>query len=58
MTENTNRAASAALYRAVWRWHFIAGLVVLPFVLIQVAGLVLLFFFPGIVTIVPDLMPN
>ncbi|GGB12094.1 TRAP transporter large permease [Allosediminivita pacifica] len=31
---------------------------VLPFVLIQVAGLALLFFFPGIVTIVPDLMPN
>lgn len=34
MTETTSRAASAALYRAVWRWHFIAGLVILPFVLI------------------------
>ncbi|MCA0994874.1 PepSY-associated TM helix domain-containing protein [Alloyangia pacifica] len=34
MTEQTHRAASAALYRAVWRWHFIAGLVILPFVLI------------------------
>ncbi|MCA0941859.1 PepSY domain-containing protein [Salipiger pacificus] len=34
MSETTQRAASAALYRAVWRWHFIAGLVILPFVLI------------------------
>ncbi|TDK50789.1 TRAP transporter large permease [Antarcticimicrobium luteum] len=31
---------------------------VLPFVLIQVGGLALLWFFPGIVTIVPALMPN
>ncbi len=31
---------------------------VLPFVLIQVGGLALLFLFPGIVTIVPDLIPN
>lgn len=31
---------------------------VLPFVLIQVAGLALLWFFPGIVTIVPELMPK
>ncbi|MDK3016316.1 TRAP transporter large permease [Pseudodonghicola flavimaris] len=31
---------------------------ILPFVLIQVAGLALLWFFPGIVTIVPDLMPK
>ncbi|EPX80420.1 TRAP transporter large permease [Salipiger mucosus] len=31
---------------------------VLPFVLIQVAGLALLWFAPGIVTIVPDLIPN
>ncbi|NIZ09269.1 PepSY domain-containing protein [Pseudooceanicola sp. HF7] len=34
MTEQTHRGASAALYRAIWRWHFIAGLVVLPFMLI------------------------
>ncbi|GGG85377.1 hypothetical protein GCM10011415_39520 [Salipiger pallidus] len=34
MTDLTQRAASAALYRAVWRWHFIAGLLVLPFMLI------------------------
>jgi TRAP-type mannitol/chloroaromatic compound transport system permease large subunit len=31
---------------------------VIPFVLIQVLGLAILWFFPGIVTIVPDLMPN
>ncbi|MFW2541873.1 TRAP transporter large permease [Primorskyibacter sp. 2E107] len=31
---------------------------VIPFVLIQVMGLAILWFFPGIVTIVPDLMPN
>ncbi len=31
---------------------------VAPFVLIQVLGLAILWFFPGIVTIVPDLMPN
>ncbi len=31
---------------------------VIPFVLIQVVGLAILAFFPGIVTIVPDLMPN
>ncbi|MDA7424196.1 TRAP transporter large permease [Thalassococcus lentus] len=30
---------------------------VIPFVLIQVVGLLILWFFPGIVTIVPDLMP-
>ena len=31
---------------------------VLPFVAIQVLGLAILWFFPGIVTIVPDLIPN
>ncbi|GGH19920.1 Tripartite ATP-independent transporter, DctM component [Cribrihabitans marinus] len=31
---------------------------VLPFVLIQVAGLAILWWFPAIVTIVPDLIPN
>ncbi|SET10792.1 PepSY-associated TM helix domain-containing protein [Paracoccus homiensis] len=34
MQEQTNRAAASALYRAIWRWHFIAGLLVLPFMLI------------------------
>lgn len=31
---------------------------VIPFVLIQVAGLGMLWMFPGIVTIIPDLIPN
>ncbi|MFV0384710.1 PepSY-associated TM helix domain-containing protein [Paracoccus sp. (in: a-proteobacteria)] len=44
MTEQTRHAGSAALYRAVWRWHFIAGLVVLPFMLIlAVTGAIYLF---------------
>ncbi|MBW4708711.1 TRAP transporter large permease subunit [Roseobacter sp. YSTF-M11] len=36
--------------------HIYRGII--PFVLIQVAGLALLWTFPGIVTIVPDLIPN
>ncbi|WP_299041398.1 TRAP transporter large permease subunit [uncultured Tateyamaria sp.] len=36
--------------------HIYRGIV--PFVLIQVAGLALLWTFPGIVTLVPDLIPN
>ncbi|MDF2231253.1 PepSY domain-containing protein [Albimonas sp. CAU 1670] len=44
MNTPTPRAASAALYRAVWRWHFIAGLLVLPFVLVlALTGAVYLF---------------
>ncbi|GAA6148493.1 PepSY domain-containing protein [Pseudooceanicola nitratireducens] len=44
MTDTTTRAASSALYRAVWRWHFIAGLLVLPFVIIlAVTGGIYLF---------------
>lgn len=44
MTEQPTRAFDAALYRAIWRWHFIAGLVVLPFVLIlAVTGGIYLF---------------
>jgi uncharacterized iron-regulated membrane protein len=40
MTTTPTRAApSSALYRAVWRWHFIAGLIVLPFmILLAVTG--------------------
>ena len=35
---------SQALYRAVWRWHFFAGLLILPFVvLIAVTGAIYLF---------------
>jgi TRAP-type mannitol/chloroaromatic compound transport system permease large subunit len=36
--------------------HIYRGVV--PFVLIQVAGLAMLWMFPGVVTIVPDLLPN
>lgn len=37
-------AISSALYRAVWRWHFFAGLFILPFVvLIAVTGAIYLF---------------
>ena len=44
MTDTTTRADTSALYRAVWRWHFIAGLVILPFVLIiAVTGAIYLF---------------
>ncbi|HBM59677.1 MAG TPA: hypothetical protein DD444_10840, partial [Citreicella sp.] len=44
MTDTSPRAASAALYRAIWRWHFIAGLLILPFVLIlAVTGAIYLF---------------
>ncbi len=44
MTDTSSRAGSAALYRAVWRWHFIAGLLILPFVLIlAVTGGIYLF---------------
>jgi len=36
--------ASTRLYRAVWRWHFYAGLIVAPFlVILAVSGLVMLF---------------
>jgi uncharacterized iron-regulated membrane protein len=38
-------AASTRLYRAVWRWHFYAGLVVVPFLMmLAVTGLVILWF--------------
>ena len=36
--------------------HIYRGII--PFVVIQVGALGLLWLFPGIVTIVPDLMPN
>jgi uncharacterized iron-regulated membrane protein len=37
-------AGSAALYRAVWRWHFYAGLIVLPFmILLAVTGAIYIF---------------
>ena len=44
MSDISQRAGSSALYRAVWRWHFIAGLLTLPFVLIlAVTGGIYLF---------------
>lgn len=45
MSNTSSRAATAsALYRAVWRWHFYAGLIVLPFmILIAVTGALYLF---------------
>ncbi|MDB6181459.1 PepSY-associated TM helix domain-containing protein [Paracoccus fistulariae] len=44
--ENTNRRGgdAPALYRAIWRWHFYAGLIVLPFmILLAVTGGIYLF---------------
>ena len=39
-----NAVASSRLYRAVWRWHFYAGLIVAPFLtILAVTGLVMLF---------------
>lgn len=40
MTDITAQSGgSAALYRAVWRWHFYAGLIILPFmILLAVTG--------------------
>lgn len=45
MTATANgRGAASALYRAVWRWHFYAGLLVLPLlVLLAVTGALYLF---------------
>ncbi|WP_414898022.1 TRAP transporter large permease [Rhodovulum sp. YEN HP10] len=42
--------------KEVTTWHIYRG--VAPFVVIQVIGLALLWFMPGIVTIVPNLLPN
>jgi len=43
-TTTSREAPVSALYRAVWRWHFYAGLIVLPFmILIAVTGALYLF---------------
>ena len=47
---------SRAIDREVTTRHIYRGIV--PFVLIQVLGLALLWFFPWVVTIVPDLIPS
>jgi uncharacterized iron-regulated membrane protein len=37
--------ASSRLYRAVWRWHFYAGFVVVPFLMmLSITGLIMLWF--------------
>ncbi|WP_127754292.1 PepSY domain-containing protein [Devosia sp. 1566] len=39
-----NSRASSRLYRAVWRWHFYAGLVVVPFfILLACTGMIMLY---------------
>lgn len=39
MVETPKAAAIASLYRVIWRWHFLAGLLVLPFlVMMAVTG--------------------
>src|SRR5580704_2212497 len=35
MIVNETSSSSGSLYRAVWRWHFIAGLLVLPFLVMM-----------------------
>ncbi len=38
------RAASSAFYRAAWRWHFYAGLYVIPFlVMLAITGLIMVY---------------
>jgi len=43
-TTTSSEAQTSALYRAVWRWHFYAGLIVLPFmILLAVTGALYLY---------------
>lgn len=43
-SQETLTLADSRLYRAVWRWHFYAGLLVLPFLLVlAVTGLIMLY---------------
>lgn len=42
--DRTDNRAASRLYRAVWRWHFYAGLVVVPFlVLLATTGMIMLY---------------
>jgi uncharacterized iron-regulated membrane protein len=34
MTHSSDPSEKAAFYRMIWRWHFYAGLLVMPMVLI------------------------
>jgi uncharacterized iron-regulated membrane protein len=44
MNEKTNESRSKKLYQAVWRWHFYAGLFVVPFgILLAITGSIYLF---------------
>ena len=44
MTNATANADASRTYRALWRWHFYAGLLVAPFLLIlAVTGAIYLF---------------
>jgi uncharacterized iron-regulated membrane protein len=43
-TAHADTSASTRLYRAVWRWHFYAGLFVVPFLLVLAAtGLIMVY---------------
>jgi uncharacterized iron-regulated membrane protein len=44
LADETASAVPSALYRAVWRWHFYAGLICLPFlVTMPITGAIYLF---------------
>lgn len=44
MVKSMDNAPGTALYRTIWRWHFYAGLFVLPFILIlSITGSIYLF---------------
>ena len=39
-----DQSASTRLYRSIWRWHFYAGIVVVPFLVVMaLTGLVMLY---------------
>jgi len=42
---NTRSANNAQQYRATWRWHFFAGVIVVPFLLVlAITGLVMVYY--------------
>ena len=44
MTVSDRAAPPAALYRTIWRWHFYAGLLVLPFMIsLAITGAIYLY---------------
>lgn len=43
MSISETGAGGTALYRAIWRWHFYAGLFVVPFLIVlAVTGLIIM----------------